>query len=111
MGLKSYSKKPSKPNAQQSTFSANKNRNTAKSLVGNAPSRMFSCVSDCHGGSTSDRQIAERSFLVSKVDSEESIMANEGFNVQNLFESSNGIINIPTFFPRKIIIKCIAKLF
>lgn len=94
-------KKPSKPVSQQATFSTYKNRNTAKALVGITPGGMVSYVSDCYGGSTSDRQIVERGSLLNKTEPGDSIMADKGFNVQDLFEASNVIINIPTFFRKK----------
>ena len=93
-------KKPSKPLAQRCTFSKYKNRNTAKALVGITPGGMVSFISDAYGGSTSDRQITERSSLLTRTEYGDSIMADKGFNVQDLFEAKNVIINIPTFFKK-----------
>lgn len=87
-------KKPKSPIAQQSTFSTNKTRNTIKLLVGATPGGLVSFISTCFGGSTSDGQICER-------DSGDSVMADNGFNVQDLFAPSNVTINIPTFFHKK----------
>ncbi|ELU12237.1 hypothetical protein CAPTEDRAFT_114671, partial [Capitella teleta] len=74
---------------QQSTFSTYKNRNTAKALVGITQGGMVSFVSAAYGGSISDRQIVERSSLVRKCDCADKIMADKGFNVQDMFESQN----------------------
>jgi len=58
-----------------------------------------SYVSDAYGGSTSDRQICERSDLIKKplFTSGDSIMADRGFNVQDLFASKDVQVNIPSF--------------
>ncbi|XP_041360664.1 uncharacterized protein LOC121376926 isoform X1 [Gigantopelta aegis] len=94
-------KKPKPPRAQQSTFSTYKNRNTVKTLIGASPGGLISYISPTYGGSTSDRQIVERSNLLSCVDPGDSIMADKGFNVQDLFAPINVAINIPTFFRKK----------
>ena len=94
-------KKPKSPIAQQSTFSTYKNRNTIKLLVGATPGGLVSFISTCFGGSTSDRQICERSALSTLCDSGDSVMADKGFDVQDLFAPRNVTINIPTFFHEK----------
>ncbi|VDI44139.1 Hypothetical predicted protein [Mytilus galloprovincialis] len=94
-------KKPKSPIAQQSTYSTYKNRNTVKVLVGCSPSGLVSYVSDSYGGSVSDRQIVERSNLINLCDPGDSIMADKGFNVQDLFAPSDVTINIPTFFKKR----------
>ena len=91
----------SKPTAQQSTFSTYKNRNTLKVLVGATPGGLVSYVSPAYGGSTSDRQIIERSTVPSKCDPGDSIMADKGFDVQDIFALYDVAINIPSFFRKK----------
>ena len=94
--------KPSAPVAQQSTFSSYKNRNTVKVAVGITPGGMVSYVSEAYGGSTSDRQILERSNLTKMCDAGDSLMADKGFDVQDLFAPVDVKVNIPTFFRKKI---------
>lgn len=94
-------KKPKQPLAQQSTFSTYKNRNTVKVLAGSTPGGLVSYVSDAYGGSTSDRQIVERSTLTMMCEPGDSIMADKGFNVQDLFMHRDVVINIPSFFSKK----------
>ena len=94
-------KKPKAPRAQQSTFSTYKNKNTVKTLIGATPGGLISYVSPLFGGSTSDRQIVERSNLFSMCDPGDSIMADKGFNVQDLFAPFDVSINIPTFFRKR----------
>ena len=93
--------KPKFPVLQQSTYSSYKNKITVKILVGITPGGLVSFVSDAYGGSTSDRQICERSPLSALCDPGDSIMADKGLNVQDLFMYSNVTINIPEFFKRK----------
>jgi len=94
-------KKPKAPAAQQTTFSTYKNRNTNKVLIGVTPGGLVSYVSPAYGGSTSDRQIVERSDLTSKLDPTDSIMADKGFDVQDIFAPMDVTVNIPTFFKKK----------
>ncbi len=93
--------KPKQPVAQQATYSTYKNRNTAKVLVGMTPAGLVSYVSPAYGGSASDRQICERSNLADVCTPGDSIMADKGFDVQDLFDSNNVTVNIPTFFRKK----------
>lgn len=93
--------KPKEPVLQQGTFSTYKNRNTMKVLVGCTPGGLVSHVSDAYGGSASDRQIVERSNLTKICDPGDSVMADKGFNVQDLFIPSNVSVNIPSFFKKK----------
>lgn len=97
--------KPAHVNEQSATFSTYKNRNTLKVLVGCTPRGLVSYVSDGYGGRTSDRQICERSALLKDAgrlfDSGDSIMADRGFNVQDLFATKNVFVNIPTFLRGK----------
>lgn len=93
--------KPSKPIAQRATFSTYKNRNTVKVIVGSTPAGLISYLSPAYGGATSDRQIVERSGLPSLCQAHDSVMADKGFNVQDLFMANDVTVNIPTFFRKK----------
>ena len=94
-------KKLKAPRAQQSTFSTYKNKNTVKTLVGASPGGLISYISPAFGGSTSDRQIVERSNLFTICNPGDSIMSDKGFNVQDLFAPFDVAINIPTFFSKE----------
>lgn len=54
-------------------------------IVGVTPGGMCSYMSDAYGLATSDRQIIERSNLMTKVDPGDSLMADKGFDVQDTF--------------------------
>ena len=101
--------RPKQPIAQQASWSTYKNKNTMKVLVGCTPGGLISFVSDAYCGSTSDRQIVERSSLPKMCDPKDDIMADKGFNVQDIFMSSQVTINIPTFFRKKI--ECLGRQF
>lgn len=92
--------KPSNVNAQRMTFSSYKNRNTLKTMVGVSPRGQVTYLSDCYGGGTSDRQIIERSSLVKDgkllFEKGDSIMADRGIMVQDLFSAIDVQVNNPT---------------
>ena len=93
--------KPKLPHAQQATYSTYKNRNTVKVLVGITPGGLCSYLSPGYGGCTSDRQIIERSSMPQDCVPGDSIMADKGFDVQDIFAPYDVKINIPTFFKKK----------
>lgn len=91
--------KPTNISDQSASFSTYKNRNTLKSLIGVTPRGLVSFVSESYGGSASDRQILERSALFTepnRFSPGESIMADRGFQVQDLFASRGVSLNVPT---------------
>ena len=90
--------KPQNLRDQSATWSSYKNRNTLKCIVGISPRGVVTYVSETYGGAASDRQIIERSSLISgKIfDSNDSIMADRGIMVQDLFSGQNVHVNTPT---------------
>ena len=96
--------KPQSSGPQRETFSSYKNKNTLKVMVGCTPRGTISFVSDAYGGSTSDRQIIERSKLVensSPIENGDSIMADRGIMVQDLFAARDIHVNTPTMLKGK----------
>ena len=93
--------RPTDPVAQRATWSSYKNRNTAKVVVGITPGGLVSYVSPAYGGSTSDRQIVERSNLMRMCDPYDEIMVDKGFNVDDLFLPYRVKVNILLFFKKK----------
>ena len=90
--------KPSNVNSQAATWSSNKHKNTVKSMIGCTPRGAVSYVSDAYVGSTSDRQIIERSELLDRkmFEPNDSIMGDRGIMVQDLFASFDVFVNTPT---------------
>ena len=96
--------KPSACGPQRATFSTYKNKNTLKVIVGCTPKGAVSFVSDAYGGSASDRQIVERSELIrnkSMFERYDSIMADRGIMVQDLFAGKDVYVNTPTMLKGK----------
>jgi hypothetical protein len=90
--------KPCDPKDQSATWSNYKNHNTLKILVGISPRGDVSHISDAYGGAASDRQIVERSSLLKNnvFQSGDSIMADRGFIVGDLFCLQGVQVNVPT---------------
>ena len=68
-------------------------------MIGVTPRGIISYLSSSYGGSVSDRQIIERSSLVrntSLFDRQDSILADRGIMVQDLFSSMNVLVNNTT---------------
>ena len=104
--------KPSKVVDQRATWSSYKNSNTLKTLIGCSPRGVTTYVSPAFGGCASDRQIIENSeLLTGHFQPNDSIMADRGILVQDLFASQDVWVNTPTTMkglnqlPPEIVIK------
>ncbi|XP_041355304.1 uncharacterized protein LOC121372935 [Gigantopelta aegis] len=97
--------KPSNVQAQSATFSTYKNKNTLKTMIGCTPRGLISYVSSSYGGAASDRQIIERSELCTNTDQffdkKDSIMADRGIMVQDLFAAKDVFVNTSTMLKGK----------
>ena len=82
---------------QSCTFSMYKNRNTVKVLIGITPSGSISFVSQCYKGSISDRKLVELSKLLEKLEPGDEIMANKGFQIQDILAPLGIRLNVPPF--------------
>ncbi|XP_028157517.1 uncharacterized protein LOC114350784 [Ostrinia furnacalis] len=89
--------RPKNPKSQQATFSSYKHHNTIKFLVGSTPGGLLSYCSEGYGGSTSDRQIIERCNLIHKCNPGDGIMADRGFNTQDLLAPRDITLLVPNF--------------
>ena len=99
--------KPGKLSEQSSTWSSYKNANTAKTMVGISPKGVVTYVSPAYGGSTSDRQIIERSELLEdgKFEAGDSIMADRGIMVNN--EYIIDVVSLQFANPRRKYVQCV----
>lgn len=100
-GLEFPIKQPRTPVAQQASFSTYKNRNTLKSVVGITPGGLVSFITPAYGGSATDRALVNDSALVRLLNKNESLMADKGFDIQDLFAPKDVTVNIPTFLRRR----------
>lgn len=100
-GTEMKMEKPGNPISQQASWSSYKHNNTLKVLVGATPGGLLSYCSPAYAGSISDRQTVERSELLNKLEPGDSIMADRGYNIQDMFIGRDIILNIPTFLKGK----------
>jgi len=81
---------------QRQTFSAYKQRNTFKVLVGVAPNGVITFISSLYPGSTSDKSIVAHSGVLEQMVPGDMIMADKGFVMQDLLPSGVSL-NVPPF--------------
>ncbi|XP_068712947.1 uncharacterized protein [Montipora foliosa] len=92
-----FIEKPSCFRAQSATYSSYKSHNTAKGLVGISPQDAVTFISDLFGGHASDRQIVVSSGILDLLEPGDSIMADRGFEIQDLLVSKKASLNISPF--------------
>ena len=86
---------PSSLVSQTVTFSAYENKNTVKVLIGIIPSGAI--VSPTYEGSISDKKLVECSKLLDLLEVGDEIMADKGFDIQDLLAPLGVKLNIPPF--------------
>jgi hypothetical protein len=91
---------PTSYRSQSALFSSYKHHNTAKGLVGISPAGAVTFVSDLYTGRSTDYKITKHSNLMSLVEPGDSIMADRGFEIDDLLPE-NVSLNIPPFLNGK----------
>lgn len=89
--------KPFRPAAQRLTWSNYKHNNTTKVLVATMPSGAIVFKSKLYVGSISDKEIVKKSGFLDKVEEEDDIMADRGFNIRDLLLPKKATLNMPSF--------------
>ena len=89
--------KPKTPTAQISTWSNYKQRNTFKCLLGISPSGAFTFISKLYGGSISDKEITQRSGILTLLEPGDDVMGDRGFNIRDLLTMIGCTLNIPPY--------------
>ncbi|XP_068684844.1 uncharacterized protein [Montipora foliosa] len=92
-----FIEKPSCFRVQVETYSTYKSHNTAKGLVGIAPNGAVTFISDLYGGHVSDRKIVLASGILVMLEPHDSVMADRGFEIQDLLVPKKVSLNIPPF--------------
>ena len=85
---------------QSLLYSCYKSHTTTKGLVATAPNGCFTFIRDLFTSSISDRELVCRSGfldLLELVPPGKSIMADRGFDIQDLLAQYNVLLNIPAF--------------
>ena len=88
---------PSSMRSQNETYSNYKHHNTAKGLVGIAPSGAVTFVSDSYAGRCSDNAITRDCGILNLLEKEDSVMADKGFSIADDLPPDT-YLNIPSFF-------------
>lgn len=99
-----FIEKPTLPSAQKTTWSEYKGHNTMKTLVGITPTGTFSYISNFWSGSTSDRKITQGSGFLDMLHKGDEVMADKGFNVQDLLLKKKAKLNIPPLAKGKVLV-------
>ena len=92
---------PSSLLLQSQMYSNYKSCTTFKGLVGIAPNGAITFVSQLYTGSISDKEIVRVSGILDLVEEDDSIMADKGFDIEDVLESKNVKLNIPPFLSNK----------
>jgi len=77
------------------TYSSYKSHNTFKVLVGISPSGAVTFLSQLWGGNASDKHIVKESGLLNLLECGDSIMADKGFDIDDLLRPLGVTLNIP----------------
>ena len=89
--------KPSCFRAQSDTYSTYKSHNTAKGLVAIAPNGALTFISDLNGCHCSEKIIVEHSGILQLLEEGDSVMADRGFEIQDLLTPREVYLSIPPF--------------
>lgn len=88
---------PSSLVSQSCTFLAYKNKNTVKALVGVTLIGVISFVSEYYQGLISDKRLLEVSRLLEKLEPGDEVMADKGFQIQDILAPLGVWVNLPPF--------------
>ena len=87
--------KPQDLQKQNEFYSEYKEHNTYKGLVGVSPNVWVTFVSNLYGGSISDREIVEKSHFADLLKHPDEVMADRGFDIQDLLATKQVRLFIP----------------
>jgi len=83
--------------ARAQTWSNYKHHNTVKYLVGITPQGTISFISNGWGGRVSDKHLTANSKFISKLIHEDLVLADRGFEIQDLVAIAGAEVQYPAF--------------
>ena len=75
--------------------------NTAKGLIGIAPNGFVSFISNLYGGHISDKKVTELCGIINLLEPGDMVMADRGFDIQDILAAKKIKLNIPPFMRGK----------
>ena len=82
---------------QSQLYSSCKSNTTLKGLIGITPHGAISFISSLYTGSISDKEITRCSRILNLLEHGDSVMADKGFNIDDLLKENGVGLNIPPF--------------
>lgn len=82
---------------QSQLYSSYKSNTTLKGLIGITPHGAISFISSLYTGSISDKEITRCSRILDLLEHGDSVMADKGFNIDDLLKEQGVGLNIPPF--------------
>jgi hypothetical protein len=95
-----YIEKPGRISSQRSTFSSYKSRNTFKLFISMSPVLYINFVSNLYSRSISDKEITKQCGFIEQLNPGDVIMADKGFNVQDLLALKHVRLLAPQLWAR-----------
>ena len=88
---------PSSLLLQSQLYSTYKSNTTLKGLVGIAPHGAVTFVSSLYTGAISDKEITRCSGILDLLENGDSVMADKGFDIEDLLRGRGACLNLPPF--------------
>ena len=92
-----FIERPSNLYARAQTWSSYKHHNTEKYLIGITPQVSVSFISEGWGGRASDKYITTKSGFIKNLLPRDIVLADRGFNIDELIATVGASIQIPAF--------------
>lgn len=88
---------PSSLLLQSQFYSSYKSNTTVKGLIGISPHGAITFVSSLYSGSISDKEITRCSGILGLVEAGDAVMADKGFDIEDLLRGKGVSLNLPPF--------------
>lgn len=88
---------PSSLLLQSQLYSTYKSNTTLKGLIGIAPHGAVTFVSSLYTGAISDKEITRCSGILDLLENGDSVMADKGFDIEDLLRGRGASLNLPPF--------------